>query len=215
MLREMRTNPPDRLAAVLFGKGMLAILAQLFGHPDRRFFMRELARGARATPSVLQRDLSALTGAGILLRSKEGRQVYYQANSRCPIFGELKGLVAKTFGIADILREMLAPHRASIDLAFIYGSVAKAEHTSRSDVDVLIVGRLQLGTIAQALLDAEAKLGRPINLTLYTRREFAQKVVAGDHFLGKVLERPIDFLIGERDDLERLSKRKPAKARRA
>jgi predicted nucleotidyltransferase len=208
-------NAPDRLASVLFGKGMRAILAQVFGHPDRRFFTREIARLAGAAPSVLQRDLAALTGAGILLRTREGRQVYYQANARCAIFPELKGLVAKTFGVADTLREMLAPHRTEIDLALIYGSVASGEHLSRSDVDVLIVGELQIGAIAQALLDTEAKLGRPISPSLYGREEFARKAAAGDAFLGKVLGRPVVFLIGERDDLERLIDRKSAKARRA
>jgi predicted nucleotidyltransferase len=211
----MRISAPDRLASVLFGRGMRAILAQVFGHPDRRFFMREIARLAGAAPSALQRDLAALTGAGILLRTREGRQVYYQANARCPIFPELKGLVAKTFGVADTLREMLAPHRTAIDLALIYGSVASGEYLSRSDVDVLIVGQLQIGTIAQALLESEAKLARPISPTLYARDEFARKVAAGDAFLDKILRRPVVFLIGERDDLERLIERKSAKARRA
>jgi predicted nucleotidyltransferase len=208
-----RTHRP--LAAALFGKGMQAILAQVFGLPDRRFFLSEIARAARTTPSTLQRNLAALTGAGIVIRTTEGRQVYYQANARCPIFDELKGIVVKTFGMADVLREMLAPLRERIDAAFIYGSIASGEHTGKSDIDLLIVGNLEVAEFSQALLEAEAKLARPISPSTYTREEFAAKLAAGDYFLGKILERPVLYLIGERDEFERRIQTESAKARGA
>src|SRR5213083_1725309 len=97
----MRTNAAGGLATVLFGKSMRAILARLYGRPDRRFYVRELARAAATPPSSLQRDLAALAAAGVIERHEDGRQVYYQANAGCPIFGELKGIVTKTFGVAD------------------------------------------------------------------------------------------------------------------
>jgi DNA-binding transcriptional ArsR family regulator len=100
----MRTQATAGLASVLFGKSMRGILAQLYGRPDRRFYVREIARAAGTPPSSLQRDLAALAGAGIIDRHENGRQVYYQANLNCPIFGELKGIVTKTFGVADYVR---------------------------------------------------------------------------------------------------------------
>lgn len=210
----MRTNTADRLATALFGKGKRAILALLFTHPDRRFYLREIARAAGTTPSVLQRDLASLTEAGILERANEGRQVYFRANEACPIFPELKGLVTKTFGIGDVLRAMLEPHAARIALAFIYGSVASGTQTGKSDIDLLIVGHLELSAIAQGLLDAEAGLGRPINPTLYTEKEFRDKAQSGHHFVTTVLSRPIVYVIGDKHDLEKLTERKPATTRR-
>ena len=121
----MRTRMPAGLATVLFGKSMRAILAQLYGRPDRRFYVREIARTAGTPPSSLQRDLAALAAAGIIERHEDGRQVYYQANASSPIFTELKGIVTKTFGVADFVREMLRPYEKGIRAAFIYGSVAK------------------------------------------------------------------------------------------
>lgn len=211
----MRTNPADRLATALFGKGKRAILALLFAHPERRFYLREIARAAGMTPSVLQRDLASLAAAGILERAREGRQVYYRANERCPIFDELKGLVTKTFGVAAVLRAMLEPHAARIALAFVYGSVASGTQSGLSDVDLMIVGSLEMPDIAQGLLDAEATLGRSINPTLYTADEFRAKARGGHHFLDAVLSRPIVHVIGDEHDLERLIQRSPAAARRA
>ena len=148
------------------------------------------------------------------MRTQEGRQVYYQANLRCPIFDELKGIATKTFGIGEVLREMLKPYRDRIRLAFIYGFVASGTHTVSSDVDLMIVGNLQLSEIAQGLLDAEARLGRPVSPTLFPPSEFQARAAEGHHFVGGVLARPIIFLIGDQHELERILRTKPAKARR-
>ena len=209
----MRTNQPDRLATVLFGKGKRAILAQLLGSPDRRFFVREIARGASVTASTLTRDLAALTEAGILERAQDGRQVYYQANHRCPVFEELKGLVTKTFGYADVLRGMLLPFADRISLALVYGSVARGEQTSQSDIDLMIVGDVGIAGFSERLLEVEQRLSRSINPTVFSKREFCEKIRAENHFVMSVLSRPVIFLIGDNDDLERLASRKPAKSR--
>lgn len=200
------------MAEALFGKGQRVILGQLFSHPDRRFYVRELARGANTTPSVIQRDLITLAGAGILERESEGRQVYYRANPRCPIFEELKGIAVKTFGVGDVLRALLEPHRASISFAFVYGSLAGGTHTGASDVDLMIVGDIETAALARGLLEAEHRLGRAVNPTIYSEKEFRQALASRQHFLETVLSRPMLFVIGEHDDLQRLQ-RKPAKAR--
>jgi predicted nucleotidyltransferase/DNA-binding HxlR family transcriptional regulator len=209
----MRTAQPDRLATVLFGKGKRAILAQLLGSPDRRFFVREIARGASVTASTLSRDLAALTEAGILERAQDGRQVYYQANPRCPVFEELKGLVTKTFGFADVLRETLFPFADRISLAFIYGSVARGEQTARSDIDLMIVGDVGIAGFSERLLEAEKRLAREIVPTVFPKKEFREKVRAENHFLLSVLSSPVILLIGDNDDLQRLAGRKPSKSR--
>ena len=200
------------MAEALFGKGQRVILGQLFSRPERRFYVRELARAADTTPSVIQRDLAALAGAGILTRETEGRQVYYRANPRCPIFEELKGIAVKTFGVADVLRAMLEPHRAAIQLAFIYGSVASGAPTGASDVDLMIVGGIDTAAIARGLLEAERRLGRPVNPTVYSEAEFRKTLAARQPFLTAVLARPMLFVIGDANELERLQG-KPAKAR--
>ena len=206
------SDPADQIAAALFGKGQRVILGRLFSRPERRFYVRELARSADTTPSVIQRDLAALAGAGILERETEGRQVYYRAHPRCPIFEELKGIAVKTFGVADVLRAMLEPHRASVRLAFVYGSVASGAQTGASDVDLMIVGRIDTAAMARGLLEAERRLGRPVNPTVYGEAEFRKALAARQPFLDAVLSRPTLFVIGDRNELERFQ-RKSAKAR--
>lgn len=205
--------PADRLAGVLFGKSMRAILALLFGRPDRRFFVREIARAAGITPSSLQRDLAALAGAGVLTRTEEGRQVYYQANPACPVFDELRGLAAKTFGVADVLRRLLARHAPRVRLALVYGSIAKGAAGAASDVDVLWVGELRPSEIVLQLAAAERRLARKISVIAYSAEEFADRLAKDHHFLTTILKGPVIWLVGSRQTLDELAQSKARKPR--
>jgi predicted nucleotidyltransferase len=213
----MRTKPPPGLATVLFGKSMRAILAQLYGRPDRRFYVREIARAAGVPPSSLQRELAALTRAGIIERHENGRQVYYQANLNIPIFAELKGIVTKTFGVADFVRDILRPHEKHIRAAFIYGSVAKGTEAPGSDVDLFVIGDLPPSQLAIDLNKIMLDLHRRVSLTSYSVEEFVERAAEEDPFVTRVLQGPVIWLIGSKesvDALRPLKSRKP-RARKA
>lgn len=212
----MRTYRPafteDRLAAVLFGKSMRSILALLFGRPDRRYFMREIARAAGAPPSSLQRDLAALVDAGALVQTREGRQVYYQANAACPIFEELRSIAAKTFGVAGELRKVLAPHARRLKLAFVFGSLAKGTAAPGSDIDLLWVGELMPSELVLELAETERRLGRKVSVVAYSESEFSDLLAEGG-FPSSVLEEPLLWVIGTEETLHELRQRQPRKPR--
>jgi predicted nucleotidyltransferase len=213
----MRTKQAHGLATVLFGKSMRAILAQLYGRPDRRFYVREIARGAGTSPSSLQRGLAALAAAGIVERYEDGRQVYYQANPNSPIFAELKGIVTKTFGVADFVRDMLRPHEKHIRAAFIYGSVAKGAEAPGSDVDLFVIGDLPPSKLSIDLNKIMVDLRRRVSLTSYSVDEFVKLSAEENHFISRVLQGPVIWLIGDQetvDALRPLKSRKP-RARKA
>jgi predicted nucleotidyltransferase len=107
----------------------------------------------------------------------------------------------KTAGLLDVLREALAPFASCIRWAFVYGSVARAAERSSSDVDLMVIGRVGLARIAPAIRKVEARLGRPVNPTVYTAEEFAKKLEAGHHFLHSVLREETLFVVGESDEL--------------
>jgi len=202
----MGTLPHDRIGEVLFGRTRRAVLALLYGHADEEFYLREIIRAAGAGQGAMQRELGLLVGAGLVLRRAHGRQVYFRANPENPIYKELRGLLLKTAGVADVLREALAPLAASISVAFVYGSVARGEERRASDVDLLVVGDASFAAVAQALAPAQRRLGREVNPTVFTPAEFKQKLTAGHHFLRSVTGREKLFLFGNEHDLRRLGK---------
>lgn len=202
----MGTNGGKLLSESLFGKARRAVLAVLYSRPDETLYVRQIARAAGAGQGAVQRELSQLTESGILVRSVRGKQVYYQANPRCPIYQELRSLVVKTVGAAEVLRAALAPLADRIGLAFIYGSLARGEEGSRSDVDVMVVGSATFGEVVDALRPPQDKLGREVNPTVYSPAEFKAKLAAKQPFLTAVKGDPKIFLIGDEHDLGELGK---------
>jgi predicted nucleotidyltransferase len=189
----------------LFGKTRQAVLALLFGRPDSSFYTRQILDAVKSGRGTVQRELKNLTDAGIITREVQGRQVYYRANETCPIFDELKGIVRKTFGVADVLRKALEPRTADIKLAFIFGSVAKSADDRRSDIDMMVVGKISFGDVVSLLASAEEKLGREVNAVVYPIAEFKKKVNEDHHFVKTVLEDEKIFVIGDENELRKLA----------
>jgi predicted nucleotidyltransferase len=185
------------------------ILALLLSRPDEAFYQREIVRATEGGKGAVERELRALTGASILVREDRGNRAYYRANQGCPIYPELHGLMLKTAGLADVLREALAQVEG-IRLAFIFGSMAKGIGDAKSDVDVLVVGEASFADISGALLPAQERLNREITPTVYTPEEFVGRLKSKHHFLMRVVQEPKIMLVGASDDLERMG-RPPSK----
>ncbi|NZA00946.1 transcriptional regulator [Ottowia beijingensis] len=178
------------------------VLAVLFGSPDRSFYANELIALARSGTGAVQRELASLLAAGLITVRDQGNQKHYQANAASPVFAELRGLVLKTVGLADVLRAALAPLAGQITMAFVYGSVARREDTAASDVDVLIVSdALGYAEVFGALESAAQTLGRAINPTLYTRAELARRRAQDNAFVTRVLDQPRIWLMGDEEVL--------------
>ena len=197
----------DNLSRTLFSKTRRAVLSLLYSHVDDAFYLRQIARAAGGGLGAVQRELKQLSDAGIILRVVRGRQVYYQANPQCPVFEDLKKLVVKTVGAGAAVRAALAPLGDRINVALIYGSIARSEEGRDSDVDVLVVGEVTFGEIVSSLREAQKTIGREINPTVYPPAEFRSKLTAGHHFLNTVLRGPMLFLIGDKRELARLAKK--------
>jgi uncharacterized protein len=201
---------PREPATVLFGRTRRRVLGWLLGHPDEPFYLRQIVRHAGAGQGAVQRELDLLTRAGLLRRSVRGRQVYFQANRESPLFPDLQAIFLKTAGVADVLREALAPVADRVRVAFVFGSAARGELRVGSDIDLLIVGDVPFESVAHALADAQARLGRDVNPTVYPPREFVTKVRAGQHFLTTVVDAPHVFVVGGPDELARLGAKRLA-----
>lgn len=181
------------------------ILAVLLTRPGEALYQREIVRATGGGKGAVERELLALTKVGILLREKRGNFTYYKANQDCPIYAELYGLMLKTAGAADLVRDALNQVQG-IRLAFMFGSMAKGTGDAKSDVDVLIVGEASFADISEALLSVQRRLGREITPTVYTLDEFRKRMAEKHRFLTRVLSEPKVMLIGVLDDLERMGK---------
>jgi predicted nucleotidyltransferase len=188
------------LAGALFSGTRQRVLGLLFGQPERSFYANELIELARSGSGAVQRELANLAEAGLVTVEAVGNRKHYQADARSPIYAELCGIVRKTIGLADPLREALAPVASQITAAFVYGSVAKQSDTGGSDIDLLVLSdTLTYGDVFGALETLGLELGRQVNPTILTSAAYRQK--AGDAFLARIREQPKLWVIGGEGDL--------------
>ena len=197
-----RKAPPSAVAAALFTPVQQRVLGLLFGQPERRFQSAELIRLAGSGTGAVHRLLQRLAAAGLVAVTRDGNQKYYEAQKESPVFQELHGLIVKTVGVVDPLRSALAPLADRIDLAFVFGSVAKGTERAGSDIDLLVVtDDLAYADIYAALTSAEQTLGRTINPTVFTRAEWKGKRSKSDSFAARITAQRRLLVIGS-DDAE-------------
>jgi predicted nucleotidyltransferase len=154
---------------------------------------------------VIQRELKSLSDAEILNTEKRGRQKFYSVNRRHPIFPDLRNVIFKTFGVIGKVREALEPLGEKIDIAFVYGSFARGQEASGSDLDLFLVGRIQLDELVGVLSTVENAIGREINPTLFSSTELKKKWSQKNHFLKSVAKSEKEFVIGSEDEFRRLA----------
>jgi predicted nucleotidyltransferase len=191
---------------VLFGAYRRRILGLLLLHSDKTFYVREIARLTGVPAGSLHRELKLLEDTGLLQRTTLGNQVRYQANRDCPIHAELAGIFRKTTGLADVLREILAPLQGQILLALVYGSVAQGKEHVGSDVDLLVVGTVPFADVVEACHAGAVRLGREVNPVVMTGNAFHAKLAQGDRFLSRVATEPKLILMGDPGDFGRSAK---------
>jgi predicted nucleotidyltransferase len=197
----MAAPSSSSLADALFTSTQQKVLGLLFGQPDRSFFVTEIMGLVKAGSGAVQRELHRLEHAGLVSVQMHGNQKHYQANRKSPLYDEICSIVRKTVGMEEPLRVAVDSLPGTINLALIYGSVAKRIDTSESDVDLLIVAdELTLEEVYTALSTAEQVLDRKVNPTLYTSEEFNRRRARGHSFLKRVLEGPVIILSGSIDD---------------
>jgi predicted nucleotidyltransferase len=198
-------------ATFLFGSYRRKVLGLLLLHPGAHFHLREIARASYTQPGTVRRELSLLTRAGVIERNVQGNQVRFRANESYPIYEELRSILKKTTGVADQLRTALAPLTGSIVAAFIYGSVASGRERPNSDIDLMIVGAVRFEDVIRLIHPYQEELRREINPHVYTVAEFKRKAREDSSFIAGVLKLPKISVIGDSDELRKLSEDRKAK----
>ena len=189
------------LKDAVFTDSQAKVYLWIYGQPERSYHLSELRRLTGLGSASLQREINRLVVAGLANSTLKGNQRQISANRQSPLFKELSDLTRKVMGAAALLTEALRPIEQKIEVAFLYGSVAKQSDTAESDVDLMLVGSdLTLSKVLEQLLPVEEMLCRKVNPTCYTVGEFKKRLSDTDSFVNKVLSQPLIQLFGNMDD---------------
>ena len=163
-----------------------SLLKLFLTNPERRFYTREIAKITGEPLNAVRRELGYLEKAGLVRSYKEGNLKYFEVVKEFPFYPELKKIIYSTVALGDYLRNRLKDSE-SIELAFIYGSVAKNEEVAKSDIDLFIVGKIEEEELHELVSDIEKGIGREVNYTLMTKKEFNERKGAGEPFLKRIM----------------------------
>jgi predicted nucleotidyltransferase len=196
------------LKELFSSKARVEVLKLFLLNQPKMFYQREISVQAGLPIRAVQRETARLLKAGLIDKSVSGNRVYYQVNKNCPIYPDLKAIMLKSTGIAGLLRQYLNDaDMEGIKLAFIYGSYAKNTENINSDVDLLVIGDISGRKLSGIIAPAKNELKREINFAVYPESEFREKVSRENHFLTSILKGPKIFLIGNANDLKRITQR--------
>lgn len=193
---------PTEPSALLFAAYHRKLLGLLFMRPEQAFHSREIARFTGVPAGSAHRELKRMERAGLINSTRVGNQVRYQANRACPIFEELQSIVRKTSGLGDVLRDALAPLADRIEVAFVFGSVAKGEEGPKSDIDLMVIGEVEFAQVVAAMYPYHTRLGREVNPVVMTMADFRKRLAEGQGFASRVMAGPKLVLMGAFDQPE-------------
>lgn len=194
----------NTLAELLSSRVKAEIFRLLFGVTPRELHVREIERQSGLADATVRQELRRLSGLGIVESRQDGNRMYYRANTRHPLYPDIRNLVLKTDGLVDVLRAAL--ESPDIQVAFVFGSIAAGTETAESDIDLMVIGTISLRQLSKLLSGLATRVGREINPHIFTVKEFAQRKKVHDHFLSAVLSGTKIFVIGNEDGLTRLGK---------
>ena len=189
------------LESLIRSKTTRKVLGLLFSNPDDRFYMRQLERLTSEPISAVRRELKKLEASGLLVSKEEAKVKYFWVNKENSIYEELKRIILKTLAIGDSLKNFVKKI-PGVKIAFIYGSVAKGEEGSTSDIDLMLIGDIDSVEIHSKINKIEDKIKRKINYTLMREKEFKYKKT---DFIKRLLKEKKIFLIGSEDELQKIS----------
>jgi len=192
------------LSGILSSRVRAEIFRLLFGLNEKELHMREMERKAALSLGTIRQDLQKLVKLDLVKARRDGNRLYYRANTDHPLFPEIRNLVLKTAGLVEVIKSAL--DREGIEVAFIFGSLARSKERAESDVDLMVIGTIGLRSLSSRLAGVSEQIGREINPHALSIEEFRRRKQNGNHFLSNVLESPKLFIIGSENDLEAMGR---------
>lgn len=176
------------------------LMLYFFANPEVSLYVREIAEILDIDAGNLSKELSRLEKMGVFASQMRGNQKYYNINKSYPLYRELRSIVFKTIGIEGGLKSIL-DDLDGLSCAFIYGSFAEGKEHSTSDIDLLIVGKIDEDKLIKRIDAFEKELGREINYNIYPPFEFKQRLEKNDSFIVNVVKRKKIMLQGDLNEI--------------
>ena len=189
------------MEGLITSKSRIGVLTLLALNPREVFYPREIAQSESLAFTAVLRELKHLSGAGLVEQLIKNGKTYYRINEHNPIYVDLKNIIIKTTGAAQVIKKQLEKAEG-IKLAFIFGSYAKGKAGPKSDIDLLIVGEAGLKEVSSLLAPVKVVLKKELNYFCFTEKEIQKRLKTKDYFLKDVLKGKVLFVKGSESEFK-------------
>jgi predicted transcriptional regulator len=154
---------------LISSKTRIKLLTRFFFNPDTRSYLRELAKEFNVSTNSVREELNQLTKTELLKSEKSGRQVFYSANRKHPLYPELKSIVAKAMGIDQVI-DSIVSRLGDLEKAYLIDDYAEGKDTGI--IDLLLVGNIDRYHLNDLSRKTERYIKRKIRSLVLSREEY-------------------------------------------
>ena len=184
----------------MVSKVRVKLLKVFLSQPKEMFYIRQLVRLLSEEINAVRRELQRMEKLGMVKKENRGNRIYYWFNKDYPLYGDLLSMVAKSAGLGGEIVKRRSK-LGKVRFALISGKMVRGLEVKPDEVDLLVVGDLELKQLADLVKSFEVKIDREINYSVMSREEFDFRKKRRDPFLLSILASPKVMLIGDEQDL--------------
>ncbi len=157
------------LSGLISSKTRIRLLIRFFFNPKTRSYLRELAKEFNVSTNAVREELNQLKKTNLLKSEKNGRQVYYMANTEHSLFPELKAMVSKVMGIDQVI-DGIVSRLGDLERAYLIDDYAEGKDTGI--IDLMIVGNVDQYHLNDLSRKTERYIKRKIRSLVLTKQEY-------------------------------------------
>ena len=157
------------LSGLIASKTRIKLLMRLFFNPKTRSYLRELAKEFNVSTNAVREELNQLKKTNLIKSEKNGRQVYYMANTNHALFPELKSMVSKVMGIDQVI-DSIVNRLGNLKRAYLVGDYAVGKDSGI--IDIILVGDIDHYHLNDLGRKTERYIERKIRTLVLSSDEF-------------------------------------------
>ena len=157
------------LSGIIGSKTRIKLLMRFFFNPKTRSYLRELAKEFNVSTNAVREELNQLKKTELLHSQKDGRQVYYMANTKHVLFPEIKSMVSKVMGIDQVI-DSIINRLGNLERAYLVDDYAEGKDTGI--IDLVLVGDIDHYHLNDLSRKTERYIKRKIRTLVMSSAEY-------------------------------------------
>ncbi|MCA9383115.1 hypothetical protein KC909_02000 [Candidatus Dojkabacteria bacterium] len=188
-------NITKSLDSLFISKVRIKAIKYFLFNLDTPIHLRGAVRELKEEINAVRRELNRLEAIKFLLSETRGNRKYFSLNPEYPLLAELMGIFHKAFGLGGAVVSSQTK-LGDVKYAILTYSFAQNMKTNTQNVDLVLIGDIDLKVLAEIVEEAEKNLGREIIYTVLKENEFNLRKKRRDAFVMELLINGKIILIG-------------------